>query len=285
MISQKEAVYQATKAVLEQHGIELEDGQDVREAMGDDANDIRSEIRDLVFQALSNGQVALGDRSSNEEKRQDESTMRRYATGLVSNWFRKDKRLNGNQRYIPNDRGNNSNVTNIRDDDERISRLVAALEVADSEELQDKLEEAIEERRDELNLERKLAEEVKGGRYKDDFEDEVFPRRSQSSKQDTPPSMGSGHRGAVTDPRHDMRLKQNESPELHKARQEAGRKGGETVARERGSEFYSQIGQKGGQSRGTGQNAGSNRQAPKKEDTGVVRNLFRSMLDRRSKSA
>jgi general stress protein YciG len=39
--------------------------------------------------------------------------------------------------------------------------------------------------------------------------------------------------------------------------EEAGRLGGEKVARERGSEFYSEIGQKGGHSQGKENNPGN----------------------------
>ncbi len=74
--------------------------------------------------------------------------------------------------------------------------------------------------------------------------------KSKIVDQDNPPSMGTGHRGQVTDPDTDRRLKKNEDPELQERRSEAGKKGGEATAERHGSDFYSAIGKKGGESPG-----------------------------------
>jgi hypothetical protein len=51
-----------------------------------------------------------------------------------------------------------------------------------------------------------------------------------------------------------MKILAVESEEKRKmTREEAGRKGGQKVARERGSEFFREIGKKGGESRGSKQ--------------------------------
>lgn len=75
-------------------------------------------------------------------------------------------------------------------------------------------------------------------------------RHQTQTDVENPPSLGSGHRGAVTDIEHDKRLRRNQSEELRRSRQESGRKGGQRVSRERGPEFFQEIGRKGGQSRG-----------------------------------
>lgn len=277
MLSQKDAVYQATMAVLQQNGVGFEDGQDVREAISENPK-LRGQIRDLVFEGLKNGQVAFG----NGDNKPDDRSMRTYATGLISNWFRKDKRLNGGQRYQPgSSRDQGGQVSGSED---RIRKLQAAIESTDDDDLKKRLQEAIDDVKEQQSLEARLADDVKAGRYKgeDDLEEEEEGDDGEEEQeaegdegQDNPPSMGSGHRGAVTDPEHDMRLKRNETPELARARQEAGHRGGTSVREERGSDFFSKIGQKGGLSRG-------GRRSQEGESGNKDGNIFLKMLRKQS---
>jgi general stress protein YciG len=273
MLSQKEAVYQATQAILEHKHIDFQDGEDIKDVLGDDM-EARRQIRDLVLEALNSGQVAIG-----ESKSEDPRSMRAYATGLISNWFRKDRRFNGNQRYTPHATRHESGLSKYID--ERIARFKSAQDVAESSELKGLLQEAIHDREDEIAMEKDLAEQVKQGKYFNEFEDEQLEgdnalsfRTDSSSRivdQDAPPSMGSGHRGAVTDPSTDRRLQKNEDEQQHQAHVEAGKKGGATTAHERGPEFYSEIGQKGGLSRGS-----KREQQTTKQENNI--NIFREML-------
>lgn len=233
LLSQKDAVYQATQAVLEDRNLNLEDSQDIREVIGEDM-DARRQIRDLVLKALQDGQVALG-----ETKSGDPGSMRAYATGLISNWFRKDRRLNGGHRYVPQIHKSEYRTNAARQNssnDDRIVRFHAALDVAETDELKELLQEAIDDREDEIAMERDLTEQVRQGMYANDFEGDDSFKESYSAHivdQENPPSLGSGHKGAVTDPNTDRRLRKNEDEQLHQSRVEAGKKGGSTVARER----------------------------------------------------
>lgn len=302
MLSQKDAVYQATMAVLKQNKVELEDGQDIREAISGNMQ-LRGQIRDLVFEGLRSGQVTFGS----SEKKQDDGALKTYSTGLISNWFRKDKRLNGGQRYQPatskNQGKEQSEQLSGSSYERRIRAMQGAIEATDDQELKTALEAQIEDILDQEKLEAKLAEDVKAGRYKDDDDidsdesddgpktdedededEDEEPEENEDSghevDQDNPPSMGSGHKGAVTDPEHDKRLKRNETPELQKSRQEAGHKGGTSVRDEHGSDFFSQIGQKGGLSRGPNR---SLRRSPKSEnDEKEGDNIFIKMLKKRT---
>lgn len=280
MLSQKDAVYQATMAVLEQNNVNFQDGQNVRDAIKDNLK-LRGQIRNLVFEGLKSGQVAFGG----DEDQKDEGSLRRYATGLISNWFRKDRRLNGGGRYVP---ASSRADQHISSGEKKIRQLQTAIDATDDDDLKKRLQEAIEDIRDQEDLQERLANDVKAGRVREDegFDEQEESKRSQR-QEEMPPSYGSGHRGAVTDPEHDRRLKRNESPQLHEARQEAGHRGGTTVAQERGSEFYSKIGQKGGLSRG-GRSSEAGHEEDRGSDTGKEsghpekENFFKMMLRKRA---
>ena len=95
-INQRQAVYAALKTVCEEKGIEFVDGTSIA---NDLSKDIRSLVIGIVTEGLMNGTVSLKDTDGNSEKRTDEAKMKEYTNGLVSNWFRKDGRLNGGTKY------------------------------------------------------------------------------------------------------------------------------------------------------------------------------------------
>lgn len=83
---QKEAVYEIIRAVLLDNEIKFTDGQNVAPLVNDD---IKASIVNLVIEGLKNGEIALRDGY-------DMSKIESYTKGMVKNWFKKDKRLNGN---------------------------------------------------------------------------------------------------------------------------------------------------------------------------------------------
>lgn len=91
MLSQKEAVYEATVQVMKQAQLAF-DGRSVSQI-------IPKELRRLVTQELvqmfKNGQVGLKATASNSLKTKDEARLAAYASGLISNHWKRDARLNG----------------------------------------------------------------------------------------------------------------------------------------------------------------------------------------------
>jgi len=100
-ISQREAVYNATHQVLKENNISFEDGNNVA--------DVISEHRDaviaIVCEGFKNGTIELKDTPSNQEKLANPTKLRSYVSGLVSNWYRKDKNFNGNTKYVAKNPG------------------------------------------------------------------------------------------------------------------------------------------------------------------------------------
>lgn len=101
-MKQSEAVYTATKSVLSENDIHFEDGQDISEVMTDE---IRGQVHAIVCESFQQGKVELKDTQSNREKLENPAKMSSYVSGLISNWYRKDKRFNGGVVYTPKNPG------------------------------------------------------------------------------------------------------------------------------------------------------------------------------------
>lgn len=90
-MNQKEAVYKAVVAVTGYEG--GEPCEPTREQ--------RAEIQAILVEGFKSGQIQL-DRSYTERE------LKVYVSGLLSNWLRKDKRLNGDVDYQPKNPGSRS---------------------------------------------------------------------------------------------------------------------------------------------------------------------------------
>jgi hypothetical protein len=89
-IPQKAAVFNAIVAVT---------GKEQFEEALKLEGDQKRKVRDHVFQQFKEGKVTYGGEMPEDKE------LRRYCTGLVSNWLRKDRRLNGNTTYAPQNPG------------------------------------------------------------------------------------------------------------------------------------------------------------------------------------
>lgn len=88
MMNQKEAVFNAVCEVL---------GQDSFDSAVELSKDSRAIVIKIVSDGLTLGTVELSDAA--RAKFDDDQKMRTYTNGLVSNWLRKDLRLNGGTPY------------------------------------------------------------------------------------------------------------------------------------------------------------------------------------------
>lgn len=99
-MKQSQAVYQATQSVCEEHGIEFAEGMDFKEVFNTDQ---RAQVIELVTDMLINGQADFSDKAKAKYDTRDK--VRGYVSGMVSNWYRKDQRLNGGVQYKPKNPG------------------------------------------------------------------------------------------------------------------------------------------------------------------------------------
>ena len=89
-ISQKDAVYGASLRIMEESGICFDEGVDVLTDVID--KDIRTMIVSVLVESFKEDKIVMN-------KRQSGDNLKRYASGLVSNWAKKDIRLNGGTEH------------------------------------------------------------------------------------------------------------------------------------------------------------------------------------------
>ena len=87
MLSQKEAVFNAVQQVCAEHGKSFEEGSKF-----DLTKSEREQVVSIVMAGFEKGEIEL---------KSEQENLKSYTGGLVSNWLRKDKRLNGNTQYQP----------------------------------------------------------------------------------------------------------------------------------------------------------------------------------------
>jgi len=135
-INQREACYNAIKGIKE-----FEDNTKV---MLSDSE--RKEVIAAVTEGFLDGTVEMKDTESNKAKLADPAKMKSYVIGLVNDFMRKDKRVNGGTKY-------EASAPGSRPTDQKLKVLTAAYQIASSEgnsEAMDKIEEAINTRKAEI---------------------------------------------------------------------------------------------------------------------------------------
>lgn len=92
-VSQKDAVFSAVNTVLDKSG----------HSVNEMTREERSEIVGIITSGLISGSVSFSDNA--RSKYDTPEKIREYAGGLVTNWLRKDTRLNGGEKYTPKNPG------------------------------------------------------------------------------------------------------------------------------------------------------------------------------------
>lgn len=92
-VTQRAAVYAATTSVFADKGIKFEDGMNVKDLISDE---LSASINMILCEGFKSGAVELKPTPSNAAKLADDKLLKKYVSGLMSNWFMKDERLNGN---------------------------------------------------------------------------------------------------------------------------------------------------------------------------------------------
>lgn len=81
-LSQKDAVYNFVTSALGSQ--EKTEGQKLKELV---TKEVRKVVRSRLFAAVKSGEVKLS-------KQYDDSKLKKYCSGLINNWLKKDPRFN-----------------------------------------------------------------------------------------------------------------------------------------------------------------------------------------------
>lgn len=92
--TQKEAVFSAISNVLAENNQTISENEAVTLT-----KEQRAQVRAILFEGFSNGTIELSEGYDTDKK------LNGYINGLMSNWVRKDKRLNGGIAYVAKNPG------------------------------------------------------------------------------------------------------------------------------------------------------------------------------------
>jgi hypothetical protein len=109
--SQKEAVYAAIVSFLEENNRSFDDGEKVELSSED-----RKTIVTMIVATINVGDMEFSTEAA--IKHNTPEKIRNYSTGLLSNWLRKDSRLNGGVKHSIKNPG-----SRVGQDDELIKSL------------------------------------------------------------------------------------------------------------------------------------------------------------------
>lgn len=138
-MSQKNVVYNAIKSV-----INFNDGDKVKPT-----DDERKTILDTIAKVLhENRETELSEEASAKYST-EEDIRKKYVNGLLNNWLRKDKRLNGNTKYEIKNPGGRATSG-----DGQIKELMKMKNHPDYQDKLDIIEQAIEKRKQEIMIEK-----------------------------------------------------------------------------------------------------------------------------------
>lgn len=104
-MNQKEAVYVTTMNILAEAEIPFDDGMDVSKII---TKEQRATVIAIVSKGFLDGEVEMTTEAKAKYPTMDK--MKGYVNGLVSNWFRKDERLNGGGKYVAKNPGSRAGV-------------------------------------------------------------------------------------------------------------------------------------------------------------------------------
>lgn len=101
-MKQRDAVYSAVTSVLSDAGVHFEDGMNVSTML---TKEHRGSVQAIIVEGFTSGKIAFEASEANAEKMSNPAKLNAYVSGLISNWVRKDKRLNGNEAYAAKNPG------------------------------------------------------------------------------------------------------------------------------------------------------------------------------------
>lgn len=89
-VNQREATYNAIKSVLK-----FSDGDNIKERF---TSDLKKQTKSILFEGFRSGTITSSE-SFQSKTLKDDSKLNAYCNGLISNWAKKDKRMNGGVQH------------------------------------------------------------------------------------------------------------------------------------------------------------------------------------------
>jgi hypothetical protein len=99
--NQREATFNAIITVLSTNSVTFQSGSDVKSVI---TSDHKKKVKDILITGFKNGTIDYTEDFA-KTKLVSDSELSKYCSGLISNWIKKDPRLNGNTKYQVTNKG------------------------------------------------------------------------------------------------------------------------------------------------------------------------------------
>lgn len=154
-MNQKQATVSTILAVLAERGVnyELNGSTPIGDVLteGDRAN-----VREAMFAMFRDGSVGFKDEAT-AAKYEDDAELKKYISGLVNNWIRKEKTFNCGKAYVIKNPGSRAHVG-----DEQLKELMKlATQIGTGNEGYEDVMQAITARKNEIAAEKSKAVDIK----------------------------------------------------------------------------------------------------------------------------
>lgn len=106
-MKQSTAVTEITKRVFEANGVTFHIGMDVKPTIASRPH-LRDQICEQLMSGFRSGEIDL---KGGPNRYVTAKELKSYVVGLMSNWYRKGKELNGNVEYEPTNPGSRTGVS------------------------------------------------------------------------------------------------------------------------------------------------------------------------------
>jgi hypothetical protein len=144
-LNQREATFQAITTVLSNSGVNFTSGEDAKSVL---TSEHKKKVRDILVSGLKDGSI-----TSTQEfmsKMSTDADLSKYTSGLISNWIKKDTRLNGNKKHQSS--GGNSSSNRVGNSDSQVKELKKLLKATVGTDSEQEVAEALNARINELKV-------------------------------------------------------------------------------------------------------------------------------------
>jgi len=127
-LNQREATFQAIIDVLNNSGVTFTPGEEVKSVL---TSEHKKKVRQILVSGFKDGSITSTPEFMS--KMSTDADLSKYASGLISNWVKKDTRLNGNKKPQSVSGGNSTRIGNGDSQVKELKKLLKATAGTDSE--------------------------------------------------------------------------------------------------------------------------------------------------------
>lgn len=135
--NQREATFEAITDVLSNSNVSFNSGTNVKSVL---TSEHKKQVRQTLVNGFKSGTIEYTDEFA-KTKLSSDTELSKYCSGLISNWIKKDSRLNGNVKYQISNKG-----TRVGNGDSQVKELRKLLKATAGTDAEQEVSEALNAR-------------------------------------------------------------------------------------------------------------------------------------------